>query len=214
MHEPLPLTDPERVAWDGVEQKIVQALELMGIDLEVWCHYATSVALVDIYEQGIAKGVDLGPSAKARRDEAQRRTHSLRELVPEIPSSVLSKLACATVFLSDFRKDPRQSGSPRESILESAIRASEAVTLAVVEFNVWRVERQKKRETAKQVVDVRHEPARRLKAWAVEQAKSSSKDEARRLLRCLPQEMKRLATGLKDPERVIYEAIRKALSKT
>jgi hypothetical protein len=63
------------------------------------------------------------------------------------------------------------------------------------------------------VVDVRHEPTRRLKAWAVANARSSSKDEARRLLRCMPFEIQQLASDLKDPERVIYEAIRKALNK-
>ncbi len=72
-------------------------------------------------------------------------------------------------------------------------------------------ENQKKTKVGRDAVEAKHGPGRPLKDWAQKHAKSSSKNEARRLLLNMPGEFKKLSENLKDPERFIYDAIRKRL---
>ncbi|RYD94368.1 MAG: hypothetical protein EOP50_09635 [Sphingobacteriales bacterium] len=85
-----------------------------------------------------------------------------------------------------------------------------AVDALVRALDLIENERKKKTKDARDKLRIRHQPAQQLKKWAVEHARSSSMDEARRLNNSMPTEIRRLTVKLKDPERVIYDAIRMA----
>lgn len=206
MNEPLPMTDPEGLIWDEVERSILEALDQIGIDLQVWLEYSTAAAEVDIFRQG--RGIV--PDAERKLSTAERRLLALRELTPEVPESVISKLSAASTFLSMHKSDPRHAGSPRESILLQAAEAKAAVTLARVEYQRIKTEQAQRKFAGRSGADAKHSPARSIGEWAVKHAKSSSKDEARRLCNSMPSEIKKLSESFKDPERLIYDAIRKS----
>lgn len=110
-------------------------------------------------------------------------------------------------------------GRPRKQIVFSErgflLKGHDALLFnAVAElskaFDLLIAERQTKTEVSMRALDARHGPVRRFKEWAVANARSSSKQEARRLIRTMPDEVKELAKDLEDPERVVYDAIRRA----
>ena len=76
------------------------------------------------------------------------------------------------------------------------------------------IQRQRNSDAGMRGAEVRHEQTRKLKNWALDQAKKmigSDKDKARFLFKQLPKE---LAGASKDPERFIYDKIREKNKKS
>ncbi len=102
-------------------------------------------------------------------------------------------------------------GDPGLGLMGDAASLFKAVAQLSKALDLIEADAQKKTEFSKTALDAKYEPIRRLKKWAVVNAKSSSKSEAKRLCETMPQDIKLLAKGLEDPVRVIYDAIRKGL---
>ncbi|MGQ3002500.1 MAG: hypothetical protein ACT6UH_22345 [Hydrogenophaga sp.] len=115
------------------------------------------------------------------------------------------------------------NGTPREQFsisdrgfgLEGAAGLMfNAVDGMVKALDLIEAERKQKTKDSKEKLAIKHRPAQELKKWAVEHGRSSSLDEARRLNKTMPPEIRKLTGKLKDPERVIYDALRQALKRS
>lgn len=129
---------------------------------------------------------------------------------PDYPIMVLIFLTAAAMSLLSYRKVNR----PEQPDLISLIRAAEQLAMleGLVSSTVLEREARSRKlsQGGKRGAQVKHEGVSKLKRWAVSEAQAArgaDKEISRQLARKIPVE---LAGVSKDPERVIYDAIRAA----
>ncbi|HMN92227.1 MAG TPA: hypothetical protein PKC60_03255 [Hydrogenophaga sp.] len=108
----------------------------------------------------------------------------------------------AQMVYMDLRSVPNKDVA---RLFAAVARLAKAMNMVEADAKKKTMESQKKATAAGE----KHKDSRALGEWAKANARSGNKEEARRLHRSMPEEVLILASGLVDPERVIYDAIRK-----
>lgn len=174
---------------------------------EVFRVYGLSGFTSQMYAEVIA---DSG--AKAQSDSANDHFKVLCQSVPMVPVEAVKAISmayAAVSFLQDSRADYPGDEDAMRTLLESSKMMGMAMGFIAADPKTSDATRRKMLSSAgRDGARARHKKTAELKEWALKEAKNIKKDDAdiaRALLEKVPHH---LADASKDPERLIYDAIR------
>ncbi|WP_342128526.1 hypothetical protein [Hydrogenophaga sp. OTU3427] len=192
--------------------------EVLGIPNDVFIEVGISAYQAAMLEHGIARleqGTDPAEIEKLEnhRKKAELDFQMLCDAAPDMPEDVIRSISLAYGFMTIYLANDKEHSS--ESLLRTVVQTSKFLGIAIGLISGSEKSHDAKRKDMLSIAGkigaaAKHRKPSELKKWALSQAerlRGADAVVARRLAAMLPNE---LADVSKNPERLIYDALREA----